>query len=143
MKTTKVTSREHLRKALAHESGRVPMDFGSTAVTGIHVSSVELLRDHYGLEKRPVKVCEPYQMLGEVEADLADATGIDTVSVVPRQTLFGFANENYKEFRTPWGQVVLDSEHFNTREQPNGDVLLHPEAETTVPPRRLIPADGI
>ncbi len=45
------------------------MDFGSTAVTGIHVVIVEKLREYYGLEKRPVKVIEPYQMLGEIDPD--------------------------------------------------------------------------
>ncbi len=118
------------------------MDFGSTAVTGIHVSSVELLRDHYGLEKRPVRVCEPYQMLGEVEEDLADAMGIDTVSVVPHKTLFGFPNENYKEFQTPWGQVVLVSEHFNTRVEPNGDVFIFPEGDMTAPASGQMPSNG-
>ncbi|HJM62168.1 MAG: uroporphyrinogen decarboxylase family protein [Roseibacillus sp.] len=136
------TRRDQVRKALAHESGRVPMDFGSTAVTGIHVSSVELLRDHYGLEKRPVRVCEPYQMLGEVEEDLADAMGIDTVSVVPHKTLFGFPNENYKEFQTPWGQVVLVSEHFNTRVEPNGDVFIFPEGDMTAPASGQMPSNG-
>jgi len=29
---------------------------------------VEKLRDYYGLEKKPVKVTEPYQMLGEVNS---------------------------------------------------------------------------
>ena len=48
-------------------------------MTGIHVSCVEKLRDHYELERRPARVCEPYQMLGEVDEDLADAMGIDTV----------------------------------------------------------------
>jgi len=52
---------------------RVAMDFGSTAVTGMHVTCVAQLRDYYGLEKRPVKVCELYQMLGEIEDDLMDA----------------------------------------------------------------------
>ena len=54
---------------------RVPIDFGSTAVTGIHVSCVAALRDHYGLEKRPVKVHEPYQMLGLIDEDLKQALG--------------------------------------------------------------------
>ncbi len=111
-------------------------------MTGIHVSSVELLRDHYGLEKRPVRVCEPYQMLGEVEEDLADAMGIDTVSVVPHKTLFGFPNENYKEFQTPWGQVVLVSEHFNTRVEPNGDVFIFPEGDMTAPASGQMPSNG-
>jgi hypothetical protein len=40
---------------------RAPIDFGGSAVTGMHVSCVKL-RDHYGLERRLVKVTEPFQM---------------------------------------------------------------------------------
>src|SRR4051794_38700007 len=88
-----------LLAALRHEQpDRVPMDFGSTAVTGIHVECVAALRRHYGLERRPVKIHEPYQMLGLVEDDLAAAMGIDTVGVFPRKTMFGFPNEHWK----PW-----------------------------------------
>ena len=72
-------SKERVLSALAHrQPDRVPLDFGSTAVTGIHVSCVAALREYYGLEKRPVKVHEPYQMLGYVEEDLKAAMGIDT-----------------------------------------------------------------
>ena len=65
-----MTPREKLQNALNHEAGPVPVDFGSTAVTGIHVTVVEDLRKHYGLDPHPVKVAEPYQMLGLVEDDL-------------------------------------------------------------------------
>ena len=118
------------------------MDFGSTAVTGVHASCVEQLREHYGLENRLVKICEPYQMLGEVEEDLAEVMGIDTVGVVPLNTLFGFPNENYKEFQTPWGQTVLVSEHFNTQVKPNGDVYIYPEGDMSVPPSGQMPSNG-
>ena len=62
-----MTSHERVLAALSHSSpDRVPLDFGSTGVTGIHVSCVAALRDWFGLEKRLVKVHEPYQMLGLV-----------------------------------------------------------------------------
>jgi hypothetical protein len=100
-----MTSRERVRAAIEHrQPDRVPVDFGSTFITGIHCSVVAGLRDHYGLEKRPVKVCEPYQMLGLVEDDLLDALGVDVVSIFPRYTIFGFPNENWKMWRAPWGQ---------------------------------------
>ena len=35
-------------------------------ISGIHCSVVEELRNYYGLEKRPVKVYDPYQMLGYI-----------------------------------------------------------------------------
>jgi hypothetical protein len=71
-----VSAKERVRTALAHEAPvDLPIDLGSTAVTGIHVSCVAALRDYYGLEKRPVKIHEPYQLLGLVEEDLMRATG--------------------------------------------------------------------
>ncbi len=56
-----MTSKERVQCALNHKaSDRVAVDFGSTAVSGMHVTCVAALRDHYGLERRPVKVCEPF-----------------------------------------------------------------------------------
>lgn len=138
-----MTSRQRLRKALEHqEPDRVPVDFGSTAVTGIHVTCVENLRQHFGLEKRPVKVWEPYQMLGWLEEDLRAAMGLDAEGLYPRNTLFGFPNEHWREFRTPWGQEVLVSEHFKTTVDGNGDLLLYPQGDLEALPRGRLPVGG-
>jgi len=120
----------------------VVVDIGSTAVTGMHVSCVAELRDYYGLENRPVKVCEPYQMLGEIEDDLLDALGVDTIALPAASTLFGFRNENWKEFDAPWGQRLLVSEHFNTRKDANGDLLIYPQGDMSVPPSGRMPTGG-
>ncbi len=83
-----MTSKERVNHALNHKTAdRVAVDFGSTLVTGMHVTGVAQLRDYYGLEKHPVKVCDPYQMLGEIEDDLLDAIGIDTISLPSPRTL--------------------------------------------------------
>lgn len=59
-----MTSKERVLAALNHRlPDRVPIDFGSTGVTGMHATCVAGLRRHFGLENRPVKVHEPYQML--------------------------------------------------------------------------------
>ena len=101
-----MTNKERVKHTLNHKTpDRVAVDFGSTPVTGMHVTCVAELRDYYGLEKRPTKVCEPYQMLGEIEEDLMDAIGIDVVSLPAPSTIFGFRNENWKEFQTPWGRL--------------------------------------
>ncbi|HVN80944.1 MAG TPA: methyltransferase, partial [Terriglobia bacterium] len=108
-----MNSKERVLAALSHrEPDRVPIDFGSTAVTGIHVSCVAALREHYGLERHPVKVHEPYQMLGMVEEDLKEAMGLDVDGIFPRKTIFGFANEKWKSWKTPQGLEVMVSEDF-------------------------------
>src|SRR5579864_5422174 len=109
---TETSSRERLAAALNHQQpDRVPIDFGSTAVTGIHVSCVAALRDYYGLEKRPVKVHEPYQMLGLLDEDLKQVMRIDVEGVFPRKTMFGFPNEKWKSW-TFNGLDVLVPQRF-------------------------------
>ena len=137
-----MTSREKVQRALAHQSGPVPVDFGSTGLTGLHVSCVAALREHYGLPAHPVKVWEPFQMLGEVEDDLARVLGSDCVGAFGRGTMFGFANEGWHEWRTPWGQLVLVPAGFRPREEKSGDVYLYPEGDRTVPASGHMPASG-
>ena len=114
------------------------MDFGSTAVTGIHCSAVVELRDHYGLEKRPVKIHEPYQMLGLVEDDLLDAIGVDTVAPDAISTFFGFPPEDWKPWTTPWGQDVLVPGQFNVTQNEKG-TYIYPEGDTSIDPSAHMP----
>ncbi len=138
-----MTKKERTNCALNHKSpDRIAVDFGSTAVTGMHVTCIAELRKLYGLEDRPVKVSEPYQMLGELEDDLLDALGVDTIALPPPGTIFGFRNENWKEFKAPWGQSLLVSEHFNTTIDKKGDLLIYPEGDTTVSPSGRMPTGG-
>ncbi|MHC5184276.1 MAG: uroporphyrinogen decarboxylase family protein [Planctomycetota bacterium] len=135
--------KERVKQSLEHKDpGKVVVDFGSAHVTGMHISCVAQLRDYYGLEKRLVKAHEPYQMLGLIEEDLLDAMGISTVALYSPGTMFGFRNENWKEFVTPWGQTVLVSEHFNTTKDTNGDILIYPEGDTSVLPSGRMPVGG-
>ncbi|HMP75923.1 MAG TPA: uroporphyrinogen decarboxylase family protein [Kiritimatiellia bacterium] len=138
-----MTPRQRVQASLNHrQPDRIPIDFGSSFITGIHCSVVAELRRHYGLDERPVKIVEPYQMLGLVEDDLKDAMGIDVTSIFPRKTIFGFPNENWKEFRTPWNQVVLVSDHFRYKVEANGDVYIHPAGDTTAPFSGHMPASS-
>ena len=120
----------------------MPVDFGSTGVTGIHVSCVANLRDYYGLEKRPVKVHEPYQMLGYVDDDLKDAMGLDVDGFFRRQTLFGFSTGDWKEWRTPQGLEVLVPGGFETTVNEEGYILVYPEGDRSAAPSARMPKDG-
>ena len=138
-----MSSRDRVLKALAHETpDAVPLDLGGTPVTGIHVSCVAALRDHYDLEKRPVKVHEPYQMLGLVEEDLKRAIGVDVEGVAGRETLFGFRNDGWKPWQTPDGLEVLVSEGFETTADDRGGTLIYPKGNTSAPPSGRMPKGG-
>jgi len=133
------TSRQRLLDALNHrQPDRIPVDFGGSPVTGIHVSCVAQLRDHFGLDRHPVKVIEPFQMLGEVEDDLKQALGVDVKGVPGRKAMFGFENANWK----PWslnGLPVLVGGEFNTTIAENGDILIYPEGDITALPSGRMP----
>jgi hypothetical protein len=121
---------------------RLPVDFGSTAVTGMHASCVAALREHFHLEKKPVKVHEPYQMLGSVEEDLAERLGLDVEGVFPIDTIFGFPNTGWKPWQTDSGLTVLVSEWFNTTKDENGDTLIYPKGDLSAPPSGRMPKNG-
>jgi uroporphyrinogen-III decarboxylase len=138
-----MTSKERVLSALSHrEPDRIPVDFGGTFVTGIHVSCVAALREHYGLEKRPVKVIDPGQMLGLIEEDLKQAMGIDTEGVFRRKSRFGFANEDWKPWGMEDGLEVLVGGGFQVTRDENGDVLIYPEGDLDAPPSGRMPKGG-
>ena len=135
-----MNSSTNLQKTLNHEQpDRMVVDFGATPVTGIHVNMVEQLRDYFALEKRPVRVCEPYQMLGLVEDDLLQAMGVDVIGLSPSSDMFGNRFENWKEYRTHWGQEVLVPGSLTVMVNENGDSLLYPQGDATVEPSAKMP----
>ena len=140
-----MTSRERVQLALNHqEPDRIPLDLGSSPVSGMHVTTVYLLRQALELDPpgTPVKVIEPYQMLGEIGTDLKKALGVDIVGVWPTKTLFGFRNEGWKPWTTFDGTPVLVPEGFNTKLESNGDLLLYPEGDKCVAPSGRMPEGG-
>lgn len=135
-----MTSRERVRAAIHHQPpDRVPFDLASTPVTGIHVSTYARLREALGFPKARVKVGEPFQMLAEVEPEVADRLGVDTVAVQLASTLFGFANTNWKPLEFFDGTPLLVSEHFNVTVDANGDWLMHPLGDRSAAPCARLP----
>ena len=124
-----------------HKSGPVPIDFGSFPTTGIHVSIVEKLREYYGLEKHPIVVLEPYQMLGDIEDDLREAMGIDTKPLWGQWTMYGFKNEDFRPWKTPWGQDVLVARDFVTTEK-DGEISIYAGGDLDYAPAAILPEGG-
>lgn len=138
-----MTSRERILNALAHkESDRIPLDFGSVTVTGMHYSCVAALREYYGLEKHPIQIAEPFQMLGLIEEDLKKAIGIDAEGVFGRGDMFGHAEGKLKEWKQDNGDIVLISENFVTTEDDKGNHYIYPCGDTSVAPCAKMPKNG-
>jgi hypothetical protein len=135
-----ITSKERLNTTLAHKTpDKIPIDFGSTTVSGIHCKIVESLRKYYGLAYKPVKIVEPYQMLGEVDDELMEIIGIDTLPVFSNVDMFGIEQEHFREQTTPWGQVVLMPEKYDMTPDAEGSIYVYPQGDRRCRPSGVMP----
>ena len=132
-----MNARERVHLAFNHrEPDRVSLDLGASPVTGMHVSSVYKLRQALGLDSpgTPVKVIEPFQMLGEIKPDLIEALGVDVVGLGGPRTMFSFPLKDWKPWTFFDGTPVLVPGGFNTDPEPNGDILMYPEGDQSLSP---------
>lgn len=88
-------------------------------------STLYRLRSALGLDVHPVKIIEPYQMLGEVEDDLRKAVHSDVIGLWNRGNMMGFPQETYKPFKMDDGTPVLIGSGFEEDIAPNGDHLVY------------------
>lgn len=141
-----VSSRQRVSMILNHqEADRVPLDLGGSGSTGMHVDSVYLLRQALRLDPpgTPVKVIDPFQMLGEIAPDLVAALDVDVLPLATPMTVFGFRLEGWKPWTTFAGTPVLVPEGFNTEPDANGDILLYPQGDRSAAASGRMPKDGI
>ncbi len=135
--------RQRVLDSLNHqEPDRIPIDLGATPTSGIHVSCVAALREHFRLEAKPVKVIESYQMLGEVDEELREHLGVDVVGIPSRMSMFGFENSGEQLWQTPWGQEVIVPSAFHTTTDANNDILIYPQGDTKANASGKMPHDS-
>ncbi len=122
---------------------KVPLDLGSTGVTGISASMVAKLREYYKLEtKSPVKINEPYQMLGLIDNDLREILGVDFIGLWSNKNIFGFENRGWKIWELFDGTPVLVPALFNTNSEPDGKVYQYPKGNKANLPSAYMPKTG-
>jgi hypothetical protein len=138
-----LTSRERVRLTLNYkEPDRVPIDLGSTLVTGIHASTYAKLKEALGISKGDIKVYDPYQMLAEVEDEVKRNLGVDTYGIQLPTTVFGYRNSNWKSFKLFNGTNVMMSGNFIYDILSNGDIVVYPQGDKSVPPSGKMPKNG-
>ena len=73
-----MTPRQRVMAALSHKQpDRVPIDLGSTTVTGITTTAYERVRSRLGLPNQETKIYDRISQLAIVEPDAMDLLGID------------------------------------------------------------------
>jgi hypothetical protein len=140
---SKLTSRDRLSRTLHHQDpGAVVVDLGSTAITGIAAGALTRLRHALRLTEEPVRVHEPFQLLGFVEEDIVQALGIDVLGVWSPGTMFGYRNEPWKAWQLFDGTQVLIGDGFITSEDAEGNLYLHPGGDPSAPATGKLPKGG-
>ena len=102
-----MNSRERLLTALNHrEPDRIPIDLGSTQVTGIHVVAYTRLRDYLGLPRVEPKLCDAIQQLALPDDDVVERLGVDIRGLFPLNShnwnVIGKDAGSYWEYTDEW-----------------------------------------
>ena len=76
-----MNSRDRLLLALNHKQpDKIPVDLGSSTVTGISAIAYNNLKRHLGIEK-PARVFDVVQQLANVDMEVIDIFGVDALDI--------------------------------------------------------------
>jgi uroporphyrinogen decarboxylase len=123
-------SRERLLTALNHkEPDRVPLDLGSTQVTGIHVVAYRNLRQALGLPPVEVELYDHIQGLALPGGDVIQRLGVDVRGLFPLNSHNWNVREedagDYWAYHDEWGithhRPKSDGLYFSVVQVPLGD----------------------
>ena len=135
-----MNSRERILKALNHEPvDRVPVDLGGTRQSGIAMETYQRLRQ--ALEIRtdsPFKVFDLFQLLAEIEPEMAGRFQSDTVPLNRPKVAFGIPNRDWKPFRFFKGPDVLVPGAFYPETDTDGSLVLKKQGQVIA----RLPRDG-
>ena len=138
-----MTSRQRVIAALNHQQpDRCPIDLGSSAITGMNASTMYRLRKALGLEDRPIKVIEPFQMLGKVDEDLAKLVQTDVVGLWNRSNMMGFSQDSWKPFRMDDGTPTLIGSGFECDINEKGDRMVYACGDRSAKYAQCMPKGG-
>ncbi len=138
-----MTSRERLIKTINHEQpDQIVVDMGGTPQTGIACSTLAKLREHYGLEKKPIVAQECMQMLGKVDEDVRNIVGGDCIGLWRPVNNFGVWNKDFKPWKMPDGTDVMMAGGFEYDVDKEGRTLVYPQGNRSVAPSAMLPATG-
>jgi uroporphyrinogen decarboxylase len=100
-----MNSRQRVLTALNHQQpDRTPIDFGGHRSSGISALGYARLRQHLGLEKKPIRVYDIIQQLAVIDEDVLDLFQVDTIELGRG---FALEDRDWAEWVLPNGQPCL------------------------------------
>ena len=139
-----MTSKERLIAAINHKQpDRVPLDIGSTAISGIHALPLSKMRQKLGLPNRPIKVFEVLQQLGMVEFDDIEAFKIDVCGIISYKNVVGICNTEFVPYNNNFGIDALCAKGYITKkDERNGYTYTYPQGDISAGPSMRMPEGG-
>lgn len=115
-------SRKRVLDTLQHRiPDKIPIDFGATRFSGIHVKAYQSLRRYLSLAERAAKLYDVWQQLALPEEDLLNLFEVDVVGLHRMKVSFGLSNERWKRDSLDDGSEVLVSSDYEPVIEANGD----------------------
>lgn len=113
----RMTHRERVLAALSHrQPDRVPIDLGSTVVTGIAAQAYDRLKSYLGLDLGPTRLFSKTSQIADIDLEVRQLLGIDTWGFLP-----GFPDDrpilesdNGRELIDEWGVLWCMPPSSNT-----------------------------
>lgn len=133
-----MNSRERLLAALDHrEPDRIPLDLGSTQVSGVHAVAYRGLRSRLGLPAVDLQLCDTIQQLAFPDDDFVEKLGVDVRGLYPLNS-HNWRIENVDagdawEYCDEWGIT-------HRRPKPDGlyySAVRHPLSEAILTPQLI------
>lgn len=121
------TSRKRVIEALNHrEPDRVPLDLGSTCVTGISRKALSRFLEYIRLSHRPVEISDTFQQLGRPPEDLLQWLGVDARPLDPRPSSTwrlqlerrGDSDVFYDEWGVGWRKPIHSELYYDMFDHP-------------------------
>lgn len=135
-----MNSRERIQAALNHQAvDRVPIDLGGTRQSGIAALAYQPLRELLGLDtRRPFQVFDLFQQLAELEQEVLERFGTDTVALNRPKVAFGIENRDWKPWQLWDGTEVEVPGAFAPDTEADGALVLQRDGEVIA----RMPKDG-
>ena len=146
-----MTSRERVRKVLHFDKpDRLPIDFGGTQQTGIHVDEYVRLGQYLGVDFEVPKMYDQFQMLARLDEWARKRLFSDVVLLEDPTVTWGLENKGWKPWVTSQGNTVLVPGAFETVADGkytyivdrNGKRLAYKSADSLYFDKTVVPSSG-
>jgi uroporphyrinogen decarboxylase len=122
-----MNSRQRIQAAINHEiPDRVPLDLGSTIVTGIAATKYAELINHLGFNISAPRIYDVYLMLAQPDLELLNHLEVDTVQLpwLMRRDRWGIRLDQWKDWMHPRGTKFEVPANFNPVQAKDGSLLM-------------------